>query len=721
VRLPPAPYLQNTGDPGVYMSMAGYFAQKGTLDVKDDIRDRLVSPEAIARFDANNAYYVYQPGISVDQDSPGHYIFQFYHVHPAWMAIFGGLFGLQYAAWSQILFGLLSIFFAALIVERLTDNWKAGVAVAGLFALLPLHVYFSKLPISEIPTLALAFIAMYAMVRGATPGKDFPQVRWLLLAALAFAALFLTRISGFVYLPVIYFGAVICQVFIDDRRVRRLWGIFWFSLAALYFGSVVYGLVWSGPYSISLYHMHFGLHMLRWLPQTLLALVVVSAIPFVFLSKNTIRVRVRALLLRILPFAQRWLPLLLLALVLAGAARAGILAFTDHYKGNTWYDEIWGMSHGGYQAILRSALLIAAEHLGPALVILLPLALWKPRSSAPSVLLTVMVIVMIGYTAVLQWFLPYQYYYARYLLSEVVPFSMLLIALRAADWWQRPALRPWIVGAMAFTGAYFAWFSWPLIGLREASGADTSLARIADQLDRRSALLIDEASIQDPARFITPLRMWFGKSLYSIHDMSQLPAIVLDLKRAGIDDLHFLGPDRNVPAPFVFEMKTRFEQTAMKRSPLIPRDTDTTTQDFVLSRLDDERFTALALTSSDGLEMSDIAPACCTGFFPRDVWTEERALIRRLALPKGTWRRLTVTMHGYRPDYAQSGLVLRVNSKELSDRKLDGRTFEFSLGELEGPISFDLEVDAQTFVPRELGLNDDPRHLGVDIATLRVE
>jgi len=51
----------------------------------------------------------------------------------------------------------------------------------------------------------------------------------------------------------------------------------------------------------------------------------------------------------------------------------------------------------------------------------------------------------------------------------------------------------------------------------------------------------------------------------------------------------------------------------------------------------------------------------------------------------------------------------------------EGGTFEFSLGEMQGPASFELELETGTFVPRDSGLNDDPRPLGVDIANLRVD
>jgi len=722
LRWPPSLHLQSWGDPGMYMAMAGYFDDKGTLDVTDEVRERLVSPEAVARFDANNVYLnLYQPGISSEPENPGHYIFQFYHVDSAWMAIFAGVLGLGLASASQVFFGLLSILFAALSVERLTRDWRFGVATAALFALLPLHIFFSKFPISEMPTLALAFISIYALAHCTTSRLDAVQTRWLAVAAASFAALFLTRISGFVYLPVIYIGAVLCQVFIDDARTRRQWGLFWFSLIVFYFGSVLYGLEWSHPYSISIYHMHFGGRLLRRVPWILLAVAVLGAVPFLFLRRDAFRARARDSLARFWSVAERWLPLVLLLLVLAGAARASLLAFTDYYKGSVWYDLTWHMSHAGVDAVLRSALLVTAESIGPALVVLLPISLWKPGRSMPRVLLALMVVVMLGYTAVLQWFLPFQYYYSRYLLSEVVPFSMLLIALRCADGWNRASLRPWIAGAAIATGIYFAWFAWPLIGLREASGAETSLAQVANRLDERSVVLVDEDDVANSFRYVTPLRMWFGKHVYTVRDVSAIPVIVADLRRARLDDIWLLRASNEVPAPFVFAAKSRFEQTVMAQSALIPSERVTESADFVLSRLDDQAFNALALASANGLAIDDMVRGCCDGVMIGDIWTDAHASIRQLTLPKGEWHRLYIKMRGSRPHYEESGLVVRVNGTELQTEKLDGSTFVFTLGTMQGPAPFDIDIDVDTFVPRDLGINDDPRSLGIDIGSLRIE
>ena len=714
LRWPPGLHVQGGRDHGVYMAMAAHFVEKGKLEVVDDLAERLASPDAVYRFYQNNGM---QPGAYPDPARRGHYDFQFYHVHPIWLAIFGGLFGMQLAGLSQIFFALLSILFAALVAERLTGSWRAGLAYAAVLAILPLHVFFSKFAISELPTLAFALMAAYAMLRYAHDDRPKADARWLQLATLAFATLFLTRISGFVYLPFAYAGAVACQVFVDDAGRRSAWARFWLALFACYFASVVYGLVWSKPYSISIYEMHFGAGLLPWVPWLVAAAVVAGAVPFLFL-RGSFRDRMRAKLQRAWNVAQRWNPALLLAIVILGAIRVGLLAFTDHYRGNAWYDTTWRMSHGGLAAIESSALVVSGEYLGPAVVVLLFFALWKTGNSIPRALLTVMVLVMFAYAALLQWFLPLQYYYGRYLLSEIVPFALLLVVVRCADWWPSAALRPWISATGALAIAYFLWFTLPLIGTTEGSDGETSLARIADQMDGSSVLLVDETNIVNPHRFETPLRFWFGKQVYPIRRWDQIYDIVRDLRRAGMNDLLLLSGDDDVPAPFEFDRHLRFEQHAMESKLTIPRHQTLDTLDLSLSRLGRGILSPNALAK--GVALADLPPGCCSGFFPRREWTRESASIE-VPMPQGTWHRLIMTMWGFRHSYDGIGLRVSANGVELPLIEASGWRFVYSLDSVDPATSLKLQIQSTMFVPAEAGISIDERRLGVDIARLQVE
>ncbi|HEX5121816.1 MAG TPA: hypothetical protein VFV97_01120 [Rhodanobacteraceae bacterium] len=715
LRWPPGMHVQGGNDHGLYMSMAAHFVEKGKLDVVDDIATRLVSPDAVRRYYENNDT---QPGVYGNPSRLRHYIFQFYHVHPLWLAIFGGLFGMQMASLSQLFFALLSIFFGALAAERLAGNWRAGVAYAGVVSLLPLHVFFSKFPISEMPALAFAMMGTYAMLRYARENAAAANVRWLQLAGLAFLTLFLTRISGFVYLPFAYAAALACRTFIHDGQRRRNWGWFWLAFFGAYFASVAYGLLWSGPYSHAIYAMHFGERRLRWIPWLLAAAVVAAAIPFVSLrGSNGDWLRER--LQRAWNVAQIWNPALLLLLVALGAIPVALLAFTDHYRGNDWYDTVWRMSHSGLDGVRSSALVLTAEYMGPATVVLLFFALRKPGEDIPRALLTIMVLAMVAYSALLQWFLPLQYYYSRYLLSEVVPFALLLVVVRCMDWWPSASSKPWIKIAAAVTFVWFLWFTVPIVGTREGTDGETSLEGIANQLDGGSALLVDETTIVNPHRFETPLRFWFGKQVYGIRHWDQIYDIVRDLRRAGMSNLLLLSGDDDVSAPFVFDRHYRFEEHAMASTVRIPRHQVLDALNLTLGRLGPNILPPDALAT--GIELADLPPGCCSGFFPGRVWTKDSAAIDGLEVPAGPWRRLVITMRGFRPGYTDIGFRVRANGRDLPLLGVDGTKFVFAFEPAAAASGLRLELQSSIFVPRQSGIGIDERRLGVDIASLRVE
>jgi hypothetical protein len=417
--------------------------------------------------------------------------------------------------------------------------------------------------------------------------------------------------------------------------------------------------------------------------------------------------------------AQRWSPALLLVIITLGAVRVGLLAFTDHYRGNDWYDATWHLSHGGLATLESSALVLTGEHLGPVVVILLFFALWRTGRSISRVLLTVMVLAMFAYSALLQWFLPLQYYYARYLLSEIVPFALLLVVVRSADWWSTPAFRPFLKGAAVVTAAWFLWFAWPLVGTREGSDGETSLAKIAARLDGGSVLLVDETSIVNAHRFVTPLRFWFGKQVYSVRKWGEIYDIVRDLRRAGMNNLLLLSGTDDVPAPFEFDTHFRFEQHAMASKLTIPRKVALDMQNLTLAHLGRNIIRPDAL--ADGIELADLPPGCCSGFFPGRFWTKGSASIHDLPVPSGAWHVLIVTMRGSRPNYENSGLRLRANGRDLRLLESEGAKFVFLLDTVEAPASLNLDIESTPFVPREAGISSDERHLGVDIASLRVE
>ena len=104
-RWDPFLYVEGGQDQGIYVAMSSHFARTHGIPVIDSVRERL-SDNAKADYDRlNNRYYAervevpgrfegeHQPGIYIADLDRSRYVFQFYPLHPAWMAMAAAVLG----------------------------------------------------------------------------------------------------------------------------------------------------------------------------------------------------------------------------------------------------------------------------------------------------------------------------------------------------------------------------------------------------------------------------------------------------------------------------------------------------------------------------------------------------------------------------------------------------------------------------------------------------
>lgn len=120
----------------------------------------------------------------------------------------------------------------------------------------------------------------------------------------------------------------------------------------------------------------------------------------------------------------------------------------------------------------------------------------------------------------------------------------------------------------------------------------------------------------------------------------------------------------------------------------------------------------------------DIASSSKAGIYAGEGWTDGNASLRALDVcpPRGD-RRLVIETYGYIPaGITASDINLEVYANgELLHGAWSDRTHYIA------PIPEDIEcirnlaLKSKTFVPKELGINNDPRHLGIDLKGIVVE
>ena len=209
VRQDPFPYIMGNQDQGLYVNMSSYFQREGHVEIQDSTRNLIKDPKILSIYDANKQNNL-ELGI-YKTSTPENYTFQFYHLFPIWMSIVGELFGDINRYYALTFFSLVSILAAYLLILEITKSYFWGVFGGILLALNPLHAFFSRWPVTEIPTLCFSLCGFYYLAKFfnlyQSDEKDSLALN-LALSVLCFGLLFFTRISGFMYVPVFGSGLI---------------------------------------------------------------------------------------------------------------------------------------------------------------------------------------------------------------------------------------------------------------------------------------------------------------------------------------------------------------------------------------------------------------------------------------------------------------------------------------------------------------------------------
>ena len=493
-RLVPYNYVFGGQDQGVYVNMAAQIVRGGGVHVAEETMARIEDHASrTVYFNDNYVLRLQRPGIYVSNFSADGFPileFQFYHLFAVWMAVFSGLFGQPAGVYALTFMAVASVVYFYRLALALGGP-KAAAWTGFLLACNPLHAFFSKFPVTEVPTLmfsamGLGFLAIYATA----PPED-RQRRWLVVAAIGMAGVFFTRISGFMYLPFLVAIALLAAIW-DEQRGRAAAVVTWVgAVLAIFVVSCLYGLRWSRTYAsaiyISSFSQVFGPHWLRWLAGASLLFLAIYAGAIV-LHRND---RLRRIVGMRLANKALWAPALATILFLVFAAmKARRLAYGHALVGDPWINQLSAIAGQGVHAFKSVSLVVAAVYLGPVLIVgCLAAMCWRWRDWR----VACVVLFMLGflfYVGVMQYVVPYQPYYARYLVSEFVPYAILLCVLAACSLQGRRS-RTAVAWGLGFSIAYGAILSTLPLQHRELEGSAPALDEIAGWVSSDDLLMVD--------------------------------------------------------------------------------------------------------------------------------------------------------------------------------------------------------------------------------------
>jgi len=572
-RLPVFNYVLGGQDEGLYVNTAHYIERTGGIAVYDTALEELQGTPFVERYlSENRGSGVFVSGIYLRSPQGSQLEFQFYHLFSVWMAIFAGIFGTAFAVYALTLFSLLSVLFMYRLTLALTDSPRAALIGGLLLALNPLHAFFSKFPVTEVPTLAFSLMGFtyLALFWRATP--ESRRKLWLVLSSLCFGALFATRISGFMYVPFVIFMAM-AGVLVDEDRARQRFMHFWAAgVVALYALSVIYGLHWSHHYSVDIYRLSFE----RIFPNHWRAMVAaVVAVALMAWGGITVAARTRiggTLGGPMVTLVRRAIGLVVVVSLMIGLYKIYQLGWTVRFQGDAWLDTFWGLAGTGQHALKASSLAALFVYLGP----LLPIAfigLVLRRQDDPRIeFLRLFAAGFFAYIVLLQWLVPYGPYYARYLLSEAVPYMLLFVVV---VWARMPSShgRRMLSIVVAVTMIYGSTLSAAQLGKNESGGLYQSLASLLSPVDTGDVVLLDVMGLElpDNNEIKTPIMFTFGLPAITVSAASLADSAYISALNARYNDVFVLSPSASAPPGFDSIGSSRIKVWAYQRSHSYPR------------------------------------------------------------------------------------------------------------------------------------------------------
>jgi hypothetical protein len=579
------PYLYVPGgqDQGVYVTMSATYEKKGSTFIKDEVRKKAVELGLQKYYDRFSQSFrrkvvkgeyegQHLPGIYIKDLSKSLYVYQFYPLHPLWMALVGKFFGDSNRVYSLVFFSLLSIVGCYLLCLKLTEgNQLAAALVAILLALNPLHAFFSKFPVTEIVALAFSCLGFLYLIKYYQEAKKGQSKHfYLTLSAGLFACMFFTRISGFIYMPFFYLFAVITILFERDGSIRKQLILYFISIFILYAISVVYGMNYSYPYSHDIYRGSFK-HFFRndWeIKLSWLIVAAISVLPVLWLLKDRIAKIDFHFKINLGVLAH----CILLLVIIMACYKAYSLAFTDKFVSDGWIGGRFKMAGMGWKSLPHSNVFAVMLYLSPLGFLLFLYAqfhsILKQNNNVIWMAFTIFLAMFWYVGTVMRFTTPYHFYFSRYFLSEIVPFSLLSIAIVLGDLVNTSKrLRIISITLSALIAIYFGYFTVQQFSKRSADGAYTSLKQIQSHLRKNDLLLIHKKDFKFETLLIKlPLSYYFNLNVCEFEEAADLRFVLKGDFLDNFESVYILSK-KALNSPFLLSVdKIHYKQGYYDRS-----------------------------------------------------------------------------------------------------------------------------------------------------------
>lgn len=704
-RIHPYNYVVGGQDEGLYVNISKYIQQHGTIKVTDDVwnifksfgHDDLYSKYNV-EFKENRIKNVnegeYLPGIYIKNAAKAQYTLQFYHLHPLWMALFGDLFGDTNRVFSLVFFAVLGIIYMYCSVMEITSSRLYAILVGALLALNPLHAFFSKFPVTEVMALSFSTGSLYYLIK--IYKSEDNRLLYMFLAAFMMFGMFFTRISGFMYLPFILMLLLFRNVKGFKYYVGYILLTFLFFILSYY-----YGIKYTEPYCIDIYYV---------VTKLILSVKFYLLIPvFMFLIILILKqIKYDGKLYKLASAINRYWWLYFLVVLVLGLYKMYLIAYTNHYVGDKWFDITWNIIGHPKIVLLTSSMLVAVQYITPPLMLLLVIGLirYKGKNSFMNLSLFFLLFFWV-YFAIIKNVVPYQYYYSRYLLSELVPYTIMaavILIYDARNKYLKFLSMLLIICAFLYSGNLMRY---QFLGV-EADGAYNSIKQISDRVDDNDLIVLEGDVNLSLGPMKTALVYYFGKNVVTLPSLSYLPKEIA-LKYG---DIYYLSKDTFIGNGYNLIDELSYRVGHYEQSIRMPKQFD-----YEELKLKLYQVAKYQLYEMDKNIYPAIINYNTSGLYNDKIWTDGNMTIKDLNINVKNKKYATLKIRGYIPEnihFNYNSIKLSINDVDAKILNQTKNTFTFVIPSGVNTVNA-IGLQSDVFVPKDFGINDDTRILGLDV------
>jgi len=516
--VPPSEYVIGGRDPGVYINEGIQIAQRGGLNIRDDVVASVPSqfhdifypgpsnPDDNYRnhnIERNSYHDVRFEGFFLMNPHNGTVISQFPHLYPAWIAIgygINGLSGARQTAGMWALLGVVAVYFAgAWLVGR-----RAAAAGSLLLALHICQIWYGRYPNAEIVMQALTFTGLLAFFRASTENIRF----FAPLSALLFTLCVFAHFTG-----VLTIGALAATVLLNTLNKKPLPKNFIVPMIGGVLLIVTYFSVFLTPYFLRplLLVRNSGL-----LGVSLFATMCLL-VAFILRAQNN----------RLSKLATQWLPWIALGVVWLLCS----YSYFFRMPGPTLFTRHLAEHDAGSLRTLTSLYLtplgLFAALIGFSCV--LKKSFWRGLA------FTSILLVTSGFFFYKIRIIPEHFWAARRFLPIIMPSVFLLIGTFAfwpSSWrhprFKKPLVRRSLITFGIATTIFFAYQygqqTKPLLNHVEYAGLIPQLERLAEELQESDLLLVEERRASDIHILALPLAYIYAENVLVLAHQTPNPS-----------------------------------------------------------------------------------------------------------------------------------------------------------------------------------------------------